>query len=278
MGPTQFEGWNGFSCHHVVTISVRDSAALLDATAGAEPGSPFFSPPPPRPFLKETRLAPGKLRIALITQTPGGTPLDPECKKAAVEAAKLCEGLGHSVEERKWPIDNAMMREAFLNVINVSIARTLADAAKTLGRAVTEKDVEPVTWVMSQQGRRVDAVAYSRAIVTSHQIGLAMARFQEDFDLILNPTLARPPVPLGVLSLSPENMQAFTKEITEFGPYTALYNVTGQPSMSVPLHWTPDGLPVGVMFSARFGDEATMFRLAAQLEKAKPWAGRKPAV
>jgi amidase/6-aminohexanoate-cyclic-dimer hydrolase len=171
-----------------------------------------------------------------------------------------------------------MMREAFLNVINVSIARTLADAAKTLGRAVTEKDVEPVTWVMSQQGRRVDAVAYSRAIVTSHQIGLAMARFQEDFDLILNPTLARPPVPLGVLSLSPENMQAFTKEITEFGPYTALYNVTGQPSMSVPLHWTPDGLPVGVMFSARFGDEATLFRLAAQLEKAKPWAGRKPAI
>jgi amidase/6-aminohexanoate-cyclic-dimer hydrolase len=278
MGPTQFEGWNGFSCHHVVTISVRDSAALLDATAGAEPGSPFFSPPPPRPFLKEARLAPGKLRIALVTQTPGGTPLDPECKKAAVEAAKLCEGLGHSVEERKWPIDNAMMREAFLNVINVSIARTLADAAKTLGRAVTEKDVEPVTWAMSQQGRRVDAVAYSRAIVTSHQIGLSMARFQEDFDLILNPTLARPPVPLGVLSLSPENMQSFTKEITEFGPYTALYNVTGQPSISVPLHWTPDGLPVGVMFSARFGDEATLFRLAAQLEKAKPWAGRKPAI
>jgi len=278
MGPTQFEGWNGFSCHHVVTISVRDSAALLDATAGAEPGSPFFSPPPPRPFLKETRLAPGKLRIALITQTPGGTPLDPECKKGAIEAAKLCEGLGHSVEERKWPIDNAMMREAFLNVINVSIARTLADAAKTLGRAVTEKDVEPVTWAMSQQGRRVDAVAYSRAIVASHQIGLAMARFQEDFDVILNPTLARPPVLLGVLSLSPENMQSFTKEITEFGPYTALYNVTGQPSMSVPLHWTPDSLPVGVMFSARFGDEATLFRLAAQLEKAKPWAGRKPAI
>jgi amidase/6-aminohexanoate-cyclic-dimer hydrolase len=278
MGPTQFEGWNGFSCHHVVTISVRDSAALLDATTGAEPGSPFFSPPPARPFLKETRVGPGRLRIALVTQTPGGTPLDPECKQAAIEAARLCEGLGHRVEERKWPIENASMREAFLNVINVSIARTLADAAKTLGRAVTEKDVEPVTWAMSQQGRRVDAVAYSRAIATSHQIGLAMARFQEDFDVILNPTLARPPVPLGVLSLSPENMQAFTKEITEFGPYTALYNVTGQPSMSVPLHWTPDGLPVGVMFSARFGDEATLFRLAAQLEKAKPWAGRKPAI
>jgi Asp-tRNA(Asn)/Glu-tRNA(Gln) amidotransferase A subunit family amidase len=278
MGPNQFEGWNGFSCHHVVTISVRDCAALLDATAGAELGSPFFSPRPSRPFLKETLVAPDKLRIALITETPGGTPLDPECKNAAVEAAKLCESLGHKVEEQKLPIDHTVMREAFLNVIHVSIARTLADAARTLGRAVTEKDVEPVTWAMSQQGRKVDVIAYSRAIVTAHQVGLALARFQQNYDVILNPTLAKPPVPLGRLSLSPENMQQFTKEITEFGPYTALYNVTGQPSMSVPLSWTPDGLPIGVMFSGRFGDEATLFRLAAQLEKAKPWAGRKPAI
>jgi Asp-tRNA(Asn)/Glu-tRNA(Gln) amidotransferase A subunit family amidase len=278
MGPNQFEGWNGFSSHHVVTISVRDCAALLDATAGAELGSPFFSPRPSHPFLKETLAAPDKLRIALIPETPGGTPLDPECKKAAIEAAKLCESLGHRVEEQKLPIDNAVMREAFLKVIHVSIARVLADAAKTLGRAVTEKDVEPVTWVMSQQGQRVDVIAYSRAIATAHQIGLALARFQQNYDVILSPTLAKPPVPLGRLSLSPENIRQFTKEITEFGPYTALYNVTGQPSMSVPLYWTPDDLPVGVMFSARFGDEATLFRLAAQLEKAKPWVGRKPAI
>ncbi len=278
MGPTQFEGWNGFSCHHVLTVSVRDSALLLDATAGAEVGSPFFSPPPPRPFLEETRTAPGKLRIALITETPGGTPLAPECKEAALEAAKLCEDLGHRVEEQPWPIDNAVLREAFLNVVHVSVARTLADAAVTLGRAVTESDVEPVTWIMGRQGLKVDAVAYSRAIVTSHQIGLEMARFMGNYDVILNPTLAKPPLPLGVLSLSPEDMKLFTKEINEFSPYTALYNVTGQPSMSVPLHRTADGLPVGVMFSARFGDEATLFRLAAQLEEAKPWAGRKPAM
>jgi amidase/6-aminohexanoate-cyclic-dimer hydrolase len=278
MGPLQFEGWNGFSCHHVVTISVRDCAALLDATAGAELGSPFFSPPPSRPFLKETSAAPGKLRIALIPETPGGTPLDPECKKAAVEAAKLCESLGHQVEEQKLPIDNAVMREAFLNVINVSVARTMADAAKTLGRAVTEKDVEPVTWSMVQQGQKVDVVAYSRAIATAHQVGLALARFHQKYDVILSPTLAKPPAPLGLLSLSPKSIQVFTKEITEFSPYTALYNVTGQPSMSVPLHWTPQGLPVGVMFSGRFGDEATLFRLAAQLEKARPWAARKPVI
>jgi amidase len=170
------------------------------------------------------------------------------------------------------------MREAFLTVMNVSIARTLDDAARTLGRAVTEKDVETVTWATSQQGRKADVIAYSRAIATAHQIGLALAKFQLSYDVILSPTLAKPPVPLGLLGLSPENMQQWAKEIIEFSPYTALYNVTGQPSMSVPLHWTPEGLPVGVMFSARFGDEATLFRLAAQLEKAKPWAGRKPAI
>lgn len=278
MGPSQFEGWNGFSAHHVVTISVRDSAALLDATAGAELGSPYFSPAPSRTFLSETRLPPGKLRIALCVDTPGGTPLDSECRTAALEAGKLCESLGHNVEPQKLPIENGPMREAFLTVINVSIARTLADAAKTLGHPVTEKDVEPVTWGMSQAGQRTGVIAYSRAIAATHQVGLAMAKFQEKYDVVLSPVLAKPPVRLGLLSLSPESMQSFAKEITEFGPYTALYNVTGQPSMSVPLHWTRDGLPVGVMFSGRFGEETTLFRLAAQLEKAKPWAGRKPAL
>ncbi len=278
MGPAQFEGWNGLSAHHAVTISVRDNAALLDVSSGAELGSPYFPPPQQRPFLKEAGADPGKLRIALIVDSPTGTPVDSECRTAATDAAKLCESLGHKVEEARWPIDAPMMREAFLAIINVSVARTLDDAAKTLGRDVTDKDVEPVTWSMAQQGRNVSSIVYSRAIGTIHQIGLTMAKFQQTYDVILNPTLGKPPVPLGALSLSPKNMQSFTKEITEFGPFTAIYNVTGQPSMSVPLHWTPDGLPVGVMFSARFGDEATLFRLASQLEKAKPWAERRPKI
>jgi len=276
MGPTQFEGWNGCSHHHALTISVRDSAALLDATAGVELGSPYFSPPPSGPFLKEVGAEPGKLRIALAVPTPGRTPLDPECKKAAIEAAKLCESLGHKVEEALPPIDNDSMRDAFLAVLRVSLARVLDDAAKTLGRPVTDKDVEPVTWVIAQAGRAITSIAYSRAIATMHQVGLAMAKFQQKYDVILNPTLAKPPVPLGVLSLSPASIAAYGKDVTEFGPYTALYNVTGQPSMSVPLHWSPEGLPIGVMFSGRFGDEATLLRLAAQLEKVKPWAGIRP--
>jgi amidase/6-aminohexanoate-cyclic-dimer hydrolase len=168
------------------------------------------------------------------------------------------------------------MREAFLTVLRVSLARTLDDAAKTLGRAVTDKDLEPVTWILAEAGRAANVIAYSRAIATMHQVGLSMARFQQKYDVILSPTLAKPPVPLGVLSLSPADVAQYTKDVTEFGPYTALYNVTGQPSMSVPLHWSTDGLPIGVMFSGRFGEDATLLRLAGQLEKAKPWAQMRP--
>jgi amidase len=278
MGPGQFEGWNGLSAHHAVTISVRDSAALLDVSSGVELGAPYYPPPQQRPFLHEVGADPGKLRIALIADSPAGTPVDQECRSAATDAAKLCESLGHKVEEAKWPVDAAILRGAFLAIVNVSVARALDDAAKTLGRAVTDKDVETVTWAMAQQGRDISSVAYSSAIATIHQIGFMMAKFQQSYDVILNPTLGKPPAPLGVLSLSPKDMRTFTKEITEFTPFTSVYNVTGQPSMSVPLHWTPDGLPVGVMFSARFGDEATLFRLASQLEKAKPWAERRPKI
>jgi amidase len=275
LGPTQFESWNGCTQHHALTISVRDSAALLDASVGAELGSPYFSPSAVRPFLKEVGADPGRLRIALVMATPGGTPLDPECKKAAVDAAKLCENLGHSIEETALPIDFALARGAFFAILQVSLARVLDDAATTLGRAVSEQDVEPVTWATMQAGLRVASVTYSRAIATIHQIGLAMAKFQRSYDVVLSPTLAKPPVALGLLSLS-QDVQTWSKEVMEFTPYTALYNVTGQPSMSVPLHWTPDGLPVGVMFSARFGEDATLFRLAAQLERAQPWDKRRP--
>jgi amidase len=276
LGPAQFEGWNGCSVNHALTLSTRDSAALLDVSVGAELGSPYFSPKPERPFLKEVGADPGKLRIALDIGTPGGTPLDDECRRASVDAAKLCESLGHKVEEARPPVDDEWMRDAFLTVIRVSVSRVLDDAAKTLGHPVTDKDVEPVTWLFAQAGRSISSVAYSRAIATMHQVGLVVAKFQQNYDVILNPTLAKPPVQLGLLSLSPSNFAAYVKEVTEFGPYTALFNVTGQPSMSVPLSWSADGLPIGVMFSGRFGDEATLLRLASQLEKARPWAGKRP--
>ena len=276
MGPSAMEGWNGCSAHHAVTVSVRDSAALLDISQGAELGAPYTCPPPARPFLKEVGADAGKLRIALAITPPGGVAVEAECKQAATDAAKLCESLGHKVEAATPPIDNAFFRQSFLTVITVSMARALEDATSVLGHAVTEADVEPATWAMYQQGKQINSVVYSRSIANLHQVGLTMAKFLEKYDVILSPTLAKPPVKLGVLSL--DDPARYGKEVSEFSPYTALYNVTGQPSMSVPLHWTADGLPVGVMFSARFGEEATLFRLAAQLEKAKPWAQRKPSV
>jgi len=175
-------------------------------------------------------------------------------------------------------LESAFLTNTFLAIFYVSVARALDDGAKVLGRPVTENDVEPVTWATAQQGKSVASVDYSRAIANSHQIGLAMARFLQNYDLILSPTLAKPPVKLGLLSLSPPDISTYGRDVSEFSPYTSLYNVTGQPSMSVPLHWTGDGLPVGVMFSGRFGDEATLFRLAGQLERAHPWTERRPTL
>jgi amidase/6-aminohexanoate-cyclic-dimer hydrolase len=183
--------------------------------------------------------------------------------------------MGNSIEETALPVDFELARGAFFAILQVLRAGVLMDAATILGGLVSEKDFEPVTWATMQAGLNVPSVTYSRAIATLHQIGLAMAKFQRSYDVILSPTLAKPPVALGLMSLSQE-VPTWSKEVMEFSPYTALYNMTGQPSMSVPLHWTPDDLPVGAMFSARFGEDATLFRFAAQLEKAQPWDKRKP--
>jgi Asp-tRNA(Asn)/Glu-tRNA(Gln) amidotransferase A subunit family amidase len=182
------------------------------------------------------------------------------------------------VDETHLPIDDRVMRGAFLDVLKVSIARVLEDVAIGRGRPLGPEDVESVTWATYRGGLATSSVAYSRAIATLHQVGLAMARFHQTYDIVLSPTLGQPPVPLGTLDLSARDLDRYARAVTEFSPFTMLYNVTGQPSMSVPLHWTPDGLPVGVMFSARFGDEATLFRLAGQLERARPWAGRRPVL
>lgn len=208
MGPSQFEGWAGCTQHHALTISVRDSAALLDASLGTELGSPFFSPTPSTPFLAEVGKDPGSLRIALVLATPGGTPLAPECKNATLKAAKLCEHLGHKVEELSLPIDQAAAGNAHATVVEVSVARILDDAAARLGRALTDQDVEPVTLAVAKIGMQVTALAYARAVATLHQIGLAVAKFQQQYDVILNPTLGKPPVPLGLLSLSQRDVMA----------------------------------------------------------------------
>jgi Asp-tRNA(Asn)/Glu-tRNA(Gln) amidotransferase A subunit family amidase len=260
-----------------VTRSVRDSAALLDATSAPVLGSSFLAPPPERPFLAEVGAPVGSLRIALMPRAPGGGSVDPECVRAVEAAARLCQELGHRVEEAAPAIDFAEIQNAMgMVIIPVNVARVLDSRAAELGRPVTQADVEATTWWIYQIGKRVSGIEYEEARAVLYRAGSALTEFQRDWDVLLSSVLGSPPVKLGILTL--DDPAAFGEAAARFVPFTMLFNVTGQPSMSVPLHWTEDGLPVGLMFSGRYGDEATLFRLAAQLEEARPWAGRRPAV
>jgi len=276
MGPDAGEGWSGASIGHAVTWSVRDSAALLDATSGPDIGDPYWAPPPARPFLEEVGRDPGRLRIALTTTPWLAGPVDPECAEAVRGAAKLCASLGHHIEEARPQFDEAAWGQASRTIVVASLTFTLETRAAALGRPLSQDDVERITWERVQEARAFSAADYARAIHTVHRTGRAVARFLEQYDILLTPTMAKPPHPLGVLSLSNPDSAAFLAARTASVGFTALFNSSGHPAMSVPLAMSKSGLPLGVQFVARFGDEATLFRLASQLEAAQPWKDRRP--
>ncbi|MBL8628129.1 MAG: amidase [Rhodospirillaceae bacterium] len=276
-GPATFESWNGLGTIHAISRSVRDSAVLLDMSAGPDLWDPYNAIPPHRPFAQEVGADPGKLRIALVLSPPSGAVVDPACVEAARRAAKLCEDLGHIVEEKQLPVDHKATFDGLVASLCVSVVRALDGRAARMGRAVTEADVEPITWYFYQQGKKVPGAAYAEARAVFDATGRSIAEFQQGFDVILSPTLARPPIKLGLLSLS-SKFEDFAREAMTFSPFSAIANMTGQPAMSVPLHWSPDGLPVGVMFAGRMNDEATLLRLAGQLETARPWFNRRPVI
>jgi len=278
LGPGRSEGWQGLSTTHAITMSVRDSAALLDLSAGQGEGDYYVAPSPQRSWLEETQRPPGRLRIALAPRPPSDGPVHPDCIAAVMDAARLCESLGHEIGEVRLPVDAGMMNDAFFAVIAVETRRLLEDRAAALGRELRADDVEPVTWMFAITAPDYSALDYSRARAAFERITFEMDRFMRGYDVILSPTLAMPPVPLEVISLSPPDVPQMIELVTRFAPYAAMYNVSGQPSMSVPLFWNEAGLPIGSMFSARYGDEATLYRLAAQLEQARSWHRRMPAV
>jgi amidase/6-aminohexanoate-cyclic-dimer hydrolase len=275
-GPDAGEGWSGMSAQGVVSRTVRDSAALLDVLAGPDLGAPYAAQPPARPFLAETATPPGRLRIALQTKTWNGAATHPTCVAAAEDAAKLCASLGHVVEEATFALDVEPYREATGTIIGASTRATMEDRARALGRPLVPEDVEPGTWLVASIGASRDAVAYVRALRTLHRVGRELARFLERYDVILTPTLAVPPPPLGVLSLSNPNPGESVATLFQTVGFTQLANAAGNPAMSVPLTWDADGLPIGAQFMGRMDDEATLFRLAAQLEQARPWFERRP--
>jgi Asp-tRNA(Asn)/Glu-tRNA(Gln) amidotransferase A subunit family amidase len=276
MGPHSGEGWGGMSAVHAVTRSVRDSAALLDATHGPDLGAPYAAQPPERPFLDEVGTAPGALRIALQTRTWNGAETHPDCEAAARDAARLCEELGHSVEEASFPVDPDRLRRATMALISTNVRATLEDRARELGRELREDDVEPATWLVSALSKGADAADYARASRTIHAIGRELAAFLSDYDVLLTPTMATPPPRIGVLSASNPDRGEQTQALFETVGFTQLMNATGSPAMSVPLSWNAAGLPIGVQFAGRHADEATLFRLAGQLETARPWFDRVP--
>lgn len=263
-----FEGWGGLSTQFAVTRSVRDAAALLDAVAGPAPGATAPDRPAPGRFLAATRARPGKLRIAVLRQPLNNGPVDAECAAALENAAQLCARLGHVVKDARPNIDVARWQGAFGTLVAVGISRSLEERARVLGRACTENDVERMTWLIAQSAKGIGGGAYAAALDTRDLLSAQMAAFHQDYDVLLSPTLAEPPPPLGVLVLSADPA-AFAANSTRLSPYTSLANLTGQPAMSMPLHRTAAGLPVGLMFQGRYGEEALLLSLAAQLERAQ---------
>ncbi|MBM3512193.1 MAG: amidase [Alphaproteobacteria bacterium] len=277
MGPPRTEGWGGFSVHHALTRTVRDSAAIMDVTHGVEAGSRYAAPTPTESFLSQVDKEPGALRIALMLNPISRSPVDPEVEEAARTAARLCESLGHHVEEAAPKLDAAALGAASFVLSASSIAADVLDRAKLTGLIPGPDLLEPITLAFVDYGQKTSGIDFARANSTMQTAAIEMAGFMNDYDVILSPTVAALPPELGWIGLSSESdFNKWAQRIATFSPFTQLANMTGQPAMSIPLATSSTALPIGIMFTGRYGDEASLFRLAGQLERAAPWIGRRP--
>ena len=277
-GPDYGDISNGLFVEHAVTRSVRDSAALLDATSGPDVGDPYWAPPPICPFLHEVGTKPGRLRIAFTTEALTDIPVHDDCVSAVREAAALCTDLGHKVVEAAPVVNGELVYQAFTTLRMGGHAWIIDSMALVTGRSPTPDKFEPLTWALYEMGRQYSASAYLQALTMLQRVSRDIARFFVNYDVWLTPTLAEPPLLLGSFESPPENPLQGLSRLSTFSPFMRTSNITGQPAMSVPLFWNNNGLPVGTHFTGRYGDEATLFRLAAQLEEARPWASYHPPV
>lgn len=276
IGPTRSEGWGGFSVQHAISRSVRDSAAVLDATWGIERGSRYSAPTPDGTFFSQVGLDPGRLRVALMTEPFAKSPVDPQCLAAVRAVAHLCESLGHYVEEAAPKIDSAALSFAAFAIIAPCVATEVEDRSKSAGIDPTNT-LETITEAFVNYAKTFSGMDYVRADHNVQVAAIEMARFLENYDVILTPTVAAPPLLLGQISPSPDcDFKTWGERAAQFSSFTQIANMTGQPAMSVPLAMSANGLPIGIQFLARYGEEALLFRLAAQLEMAAPWKDRRP--
>lgn len=259
----------GLATEHAVTRSVRDSAALLDATAGPVAGDPYALALPTKSFLQQSQTTPDRLRVAYTTDSGVDAPVDPECIAAVQRTAKLCADFGHDVEESDPGIDGEMVWETFRTIVSANLAVTLASHPE--GRKPEPSQLENMTLATAKLGEAVSAEKYIRATQAAHRLGRQMAQFHQDYDVLLTPTFASPPVKLGWLDMMMEDVEDYWKRVMRFAPFPVWFNMTGQPAMSIPSGLSRSGLPLGVQLSARYGDEATLLKLATQIEQSSEW-------
>lgn len=286
MGPPRTEGWQGLTTTHAVSRTVRDNAALMDLTHGPETGSRYIAPPPERSYLSELERDPARLKIAVWKEAPNGTKPDPDADEGLRNTAKLLESLGHHVEEAGPQLDGELLGKSFSHVLSAHSAAFARIREEALGRELSDDELEPVTRRMVEIGRQLPMERLVRADLVFQETTIKFQSWFDKggYDLVLAPTMARKPDKLGILHLDTADMKAFSQTVTTFAPWTSVFNVTGTPSLSLPLHWTPPedgapcGLPIGMMFTARIGGEGLLYSFAGQMERAAPWAHRRPPV
>ncbi len=267
--------WYGGAYFLCCSRTVRDTAAYLDALAGAMPGDPYTPPTPGESWLALSAKAPRKLRIGYSVRPPNGTPIGAEPKAAVLAAVKALEALGHEVEEHDMALDANAAWKTYTDMTCVQTAAMFAASEPFVGRAVTKHDVEPVTWAIIERGRATSGVAHIADVEQVRQLSRAIAGDLAPYDLFVTPTLTQLPRPVGYYDMSETDLDRYNAKWTD-SVFAFPFNISGQPAISLPLHWTADGIPVGVQLVGRYGDEATVLAASMQLEQHMPWKDRRP--
>ena len=277
-GPYSGEGWAGMASDGFLTRSVRDTAALLDATHGPDLGAPYRAPPLRGAFRAAIARPPERLRVALCDTTLDGEPIDPACRDAVAHAGRLLESLGHRVGVARPVAAHAAVMRAWVDIVACGTALAVRKKLEALGRPLGPDDLEPVARGALAHARTISGDMYLEAVGTVHRYARQMASFWEAWDILVTPTLAEPPARIGRFAHTTEDYVAYRmgpEGVFGYSPYTAAFNATGQPAASVPLHWS-GGLPIGVHLAARFGADETLIAVAAEIEAAAPWFDRRP--
>ncbi|TQR18317.1 amidase [Psychrobacillus soli] len=277
-GPNRSEILNGLSNEFAITKSVRDSAALLDSIGGPDIGASHWTESPKRPYVSELGNKPRKLRIAWMSSPLNNAPVDKECTTALYKTIQLCEDLGHELVEASPKINAEQQLLATLRIWAANITRSIDRLAESLKRTPSAVNLEASNWALYQYGQQLKAVELMEAFEINNLVSRTVGEFYIEHDVILTPSIAQLPWPIGKLDANDSSLNAeqWTEKMMAYAPFTNLFNTTGQPAISLPLGWSVKGLPIGMQFAGRFADETTLFQLAAQLEEAQPWKDKRP--